>query len=192
MLAAHPATEALKAIRGRIEGIAFRFPERERDDLVSVGLVGAWRAWQAGERVERLLIGKAAWAMRDFLRVTQPGKRSRRVRLVSLEDMPRELAGGPPGDELLLALERQRKLDLAISLLPKRIAAAVRGVLAGERGKEIATRLGVTESRVSQMVHQATGMLARVVRDSDGIGETSASTGCTAPGHTPGTATAEA
>lgn len=58
------------------------------------------------------------------------------------------------------ALQERQDLDVALAAMPNRLRAVMLRVMAGEQQQEIAADLGVTPSRVCQMLHEARPTLA--------------------------------
>lgn len=70
--------------------------------------------------------------------------------------------------DMLVDREQIRLLHESVGMLPERLRAVVTGYfLEGEASSTIAARLGVTESRVSQLRSEALGLLRTILRAQD-------------------------
>lgn len=161
--------EKLRRLRPGLRRVVGKYPIRVRDDLMAVGMVAAWQGLLAGIDAERMLLRRAKWAMQDYLRSVRPGKRWRPVTVLSMTRPPanvtdyEDMDGNEylvpsecPSPEELLAQKQQIE---RVNDLPLRLRRLIQETLAGRSQSALAVKLGVTPSRVSQLVARGVKVL---------------------------------
>lgn len=153
----------------------------ELDDLISEGTIGLMDAFRRfdpsrGVKLEHFAARRIRGAMLDWLRHEDPHGRYARERMKQdprgddrWQTKPVPDVESIPGGYVrqdMLAISRQQRLALAraIAGLPWRYREIVKWCdIRGERQYEIAARLGLDPSRISQQRSEAIGMLRRMM-----------------------------
>ena len=165
--------DALQALRPLCRAIALQLIRRRRlpasvtlEELEQAGMVGAW---QAAERFDGrgTLAGFASirirGAMLDWLAQTHPGGRDGpEVTFVSIDDDDEDGHAAlqlPDASDPAAEIERDQAAKARLRALPPRERKVVQQVLAGRELAEVGAGMGVTGSRVSQLVASATRRL---------------------------------
>lgn len=146
-------------------------PAHLREDAEAAAMVGLWQAAQSFDEskggLKEHLLARARGAVADFLRGWDHLSRDHRkeVKAGSCDDVCLVSSnGGHDGVSVMAALavepEAERSAIMAsdleaVDLLPIRMRAIVAACLSGETLADIGALLGVTESRVCQIVHEA-------------------------------------
>lgn len=161
--------DALLALRPLCRTIAHKLVRRlglpasvQIDELVQAGMVGAWQAIQRFDgrgKLEGFASIRIQGAMLDWLRQEHPvGRGGPQVEFVSLDDDAdgeHEALQLPAADDPAAELERDEAAKARLRALPPRERRVVQQVLAGRQVAEVGARLGVSESRASQLVASA-------------------------------------
>jgi RNA polymerase sigma factor (sigma-70 family) len=136
----------------------------ELDDLISVGMAKTWQLLSRRDYEDKdlgLVVTKAKWAMRDYLRWIRPGKKRNPVKVLSLDDIMSDtgrrmrfqpICRDPSPLEQLEMVEDARRHQARIGGLSKRDAVIVAQLMRGHKQCEIARDLGVSQPRVSQIL----------------------------------------
>jgi RNA polymerase sigma factor (sigma-70 family) len=126
------------------------------DDLKAAGLEGAWQAardFNGSGSLQAFAAQRIHQRMMDYLRTTHPAGRSGKKIVAASGDDEIDLAASD--DDPTTRLEHSQQFEAAMRTMKPRNRAVVECVLAGQPSRDIAAGLGISASRVSQMVNEA-------------------------------------
>lgn len=172
-------------VRRLVDHLAGRSPSSSclRDDMLAAATEGLWEA-SLGFDASRgpplwtfaflHVRGRALDVLRDHDVLTRHGRKAAKEGAppepwslregVGLDELVSYPADSSDPEAEVIAREEAALLRRAVSELPGRLRRAVEGVLAGERLRSVAASLGVSESRVSQVVSKAEEILRTRLR----------------------------
>lgn len=153
------------------------------DELIQVGTIGLWKGLMTVDHTkstnpDSYLMAKIGWEISQFLRDYDHLSRKERERvrsgdaavnganIISYEDSYQEYyIPDETYDIVQMVNDKQIEnlLDEAIDLLDDKHAECIRLILEEMKGVDVAMRLGVTESRVSQIRNESIKMLKEIM-----------------------------
>lgn len=160
--AGFPATPAL------VQAIAWRIARRlpasiDMRDLVQAAWVRLLAMkpapWQSDAHREAAIAQHAQGAMFDEARRQSWGPRRAPCQAVPIDELEQQADPAETPQEAAERTQSMQQLRAAVALLPPRLHDVMTALLAGETEAETAARLGVSESRISQLRAQGAKLL---------------------------------
>lgn len=157
-----PATPAL--VHAIARRIARRLPASiDVRDLVQAAWVRllAMKAgpWQSDAHRDAAIAQHAQGAMFDEARSQAWGPRRAPCQATPMDELEHHPDPAETPDQVAERTQSMQQLRAAVALLPPRLRDVMTGLLAGETGAAAAARLGVSESRISQLRAQGAKLL---------------------------------